>query len=100
VRVIKLPPISDPKQLDQAVRFQARDEIPMPLDQAVLDWQALDVVDTPEGPRQRIALVAARRDMVSRVLQAVRDAGLKPQGIDLAAFGMVRALHAGGGEVD
>ncbi len=93
VRLIELPPISDPKQLESAVRFQAQDEIPMPLDAAVLDFQALDIVETPAGPRQRVVIVAARRDMVERVLTAVRDAGLRPEGIDLAAFGMIRALQ-------
>ncbi len=93
LRIILLPPIQDPKQMAQAVRFQAQDQIPMPLDTAVLDFAALDIVDTPEGPRQRIAVVAARRDMIDRVLAAVRDAGLKPEAIDLAAFAMVRALH-------
>jgi type IV pilus assembly protein PilM len=93
LRVIELPPIKDPKELDAAVRFQAQDQIPMPLDSAVLDFRVLDIVDTPNGPRQRVAVVAARRDMIDRVLAAVRDAGLRPEGIDLAAFGMVRALH-------
>lgn len=65
----------------------------MPLDSAVLDWHPLDVVETPAGPRQRVLLVAARRDMVERVLRAARAAGLKPQGIDVAAFAMIRALH-------
>lgn len=92
VRVIELPPIADAKELEAAVRFGAQDEIPMPLDAAVLDFRALDVVDTPNGPRQRVVLVAARRDMVDRVLLAARNAGLRVEGLDLAAFGMVRAL--------
>ncbi len=46
------------KELEAAVRFQAQDELPMPLDQAVIDYQPLGVVETPDGPRQR---VAARR---------------------------------------
>ncbi|UTI62552.1 type II secretion system protein GspL [Paraconexibacter antarcticus] len=93
LRVIELPPIKDEKQLAQAVRFLAQDQIPMPLDSAVLDFRPLDIVDTPDGPRQRVAVVAARRDMIDRVLDAVRGAGLRIEGIDLAAFGMVRALH-------
>ena len=75
------------------MRFQAQDQIPMPLDQAVLDFQPLGIVETAEGPRQRVVLVAARRDMVERVLAAVRAAGLRPEGIDLSAFAMIRALH-------
>jgi type IV pilus assembly protein PilM len=98
VRTIELPPISDRKELETAVRFQAQDEIPMPLDAAVLDFQALDIVETPEGPRQRVLLVAARRDMVDKVIAAARAAGLRPEGIDLAAFAMIRALHRPGPE--
>ena len=96
VRVIELPPITDAKELDAAVRFSAQEHLPMPLDGAVLDFQALGVVDTPAGPRQRVMLVAARRDMVDKVLSAARGAGLKVEGLDLAAFGMVRALAPGG----
>lgn len=92
VRTLYLPPIDDAKQLATAVRFQAKDEIPMPLEDAVLDFHAVGVVDTPDGPRQRIVLVAARRDMIVDMLNAARAAGLKPIGIDLSAFGMVRAL--------
>jgi type IV pilus assembly protein PilM len=93
VRTIELPPISDRKELETAVRFQAQDQIPMPLDAAVLDFQPLDIVDNGDGPRQRVLLVAARRDMVDKVLAAARAAGLRPEGIDLAAFAMIRALH-------
>jgi type IV pilus assembly protein PilM len=94
VRRLELPPIADPKELATAVRFQAQDEIPMPLDSVVLDFHALGVVEGPNGPRQQVVLVAARRDMVERVLSAARAAGLKPEGVDLAAFAMIRALHA------
>jgi len=80
------------------VRFQAQDQIPMPLDAAVLDFQPLDVIDTPEGPRQRVLLVAARRDMVDKVIAAARGAGLRPEGIDLAAFAMIRALRRPGAD--
>jgi type IV pilus assembly protein PilM len=96
VRVIELPPIEDAKQLEAAVHFQAPEEIPMPLDSAVMDFQSLGIVDTDNGPRQRVLIVAARLDMIERVLGAVRAAGLKPEGIDLAAFAMVRALYVPG----
>jgi type IV pilus assembly protein PilM len=96
VRIIELPPVKDPKELDAAIRFQAQEHIPMPLDHAVLDYSPLDIVDHGAGPRQRVVLVAARRDMVDRILHAVRQAGLRPQGIDLSAFAMVRALHRPG----
>jgi type IV pilus assembly protein PilM len=95
LRTIELPRIDDPADLDAAVRFQAQEHIPMPLDQTVLDYQSVGTVQTPDGERSRVALVAARRDMVERLLSAVRAAGLRPVGIDLAAFAMVRALDNG-----
>ena len=96
VRVIDLPYLEDGKELEAAVRFQAQDQLPMPLEHAVLDHQPLAVVDDAAGRRQRVLLVAARREMVERVLAALRAAGLKPEGVDLSAFATVRALHRAG----
>jgi type IV pilus assembly protein PilM len=96
VRVVDLPHLEDAQEIDAAVRFHAQDQLPMPLDHAVLDYHQLEVVDDPAGRRLRVLLVAARREMVERVIAAVRSAGLKPEGVDLSAFAMVRALHRGG----
>jgi type IV pilus assembly protein PilM len=93
LRTLELPPLTDRKELATAVRFQAEDQVPMPLDNAVLDFHALGVIDTPAGPRQRVIVVAAQRDMVERLLAAVRSAGLRPEGVDLSAFALIRSLH-------
>jgi type IV pilus assembly protein PilM len=96
VRVVDLPYLEDAKELAAAVRFQAQDQLPMPLEHAVLDHQPLAIVEDAAGRRQRVLLVAARREMVERVLAALRSAGLKPEGVDLSAFATVRALHRAG----
>ena len=93
LRTLELPPVTDGKELAAAVRFQAQDEVPMPLSNAVLDFHALGIVDTPGGPRQRVALVAAQRDMVEHLLAAVRGAGLRAEGVDLSAFALIRSLY-------
>jgi len=92
VRSIDLPVIEDPKGLAAAVHAEAPDHIPMPMDEAVVDFQSLGVVQTPAGPRSRVVIVAVRREMIERLVSATREAGLELEGIDLAAFGMVRAL--------
>ena len=94
VRTLDLPPLEDPKQLAQAVRIQAPDHIPMPIDEAVMDFQPLGMVDTPMGLRSRVVVVAVRRDMVDKLVEVTRSAGLKLVGIDLSAFAMIRALDA------
>lgn len=94
-RMIDLPPVTDEKQIASAIRFQAQDHIPMPIEQAVLEHQTLGTVETVDGPRTRVVVVAARRDMIDRLVQATTRAGLRPLGIDLSAFAMIRALHRG-----
>ncbi|HEY2714883.1 MAG TPA: type IV pilus assembly protein PilM [Solirubrobacterales bacterium] len=94
VRTIRMPAIDDPKELDAAVRFMAQEQIPMPLDQAVLDHRMVGGVPQTDGapPQIDVMVIAARRDMVSAFLAPLREAGLEPVGVDLSAFAMIRAV--------
>jgi type IV pilus assembly protein PilM len=93
VRTLDMPALEDEKALSAAVRVEAPDHIPMPMDEAVLDFQSLGIVDTPAGPRTRVVVVAVRREMVERYAEAVRAAGLRLEGIDLSAFALVRSMY-------
>ena len=94
VRTVRLPAIEDRKEMEAAVRFQAQEQMPMPLDQAVLEHQVVGGVPAEEGkaPQIDVIVVAARRDMVTSFLEPIRRAGLDPVGVDLSAFAMIRAL--------
>jgi type IV pilus assembly protein PilM len=93
VRVVELPRIENEKEREAAVRFQAAEAIAMPLDDAVLDHQVAGFTEGPDGtPRMRVVLVAARRSMIDKLLEAAKHAGLKPAGIDLDAFALLRTL--------
>jgi type IV pilus assembly protein PilM len=101
VRVVELPRIEDDRQRDAAVRFQASEAIAMPLDEAVLDHQIAGFSTAADGtPRMQVVLVAARRKMIETLLEAVKAAGLKAEGIDLDAFALVRALAVDGGDAE
>ncbi|HEX5593057.1 MAG TPA: type IV pilus assembly protein PilM [Solirubrobacterales bacterium] len=94
VRTLRLPAIEDPKEMEAAIRFQAQEQIPMPLDHAVLQHQVVGGVPAQEGsgPQVDVVVIAARRDMIASFVEPLRKAGLQPEGIDLSAFGMIRAL--------
>jgi type IV pilus assembly protein PilM len=94
VRTMRLPLIEDEAELDTAIRFQAQEHLPMPLDQAVLDHQVVGRTGGggDEGRNMDVVAVAARRDMLRSLLGALQGAGLRPEGIDLSAFGLIRAL--------
>jgi type IV pilus assembly protein PilM len=93
VRVIELPAIENEQELAAAVRFQAQEELPMPLEQAVLDHRVLERINDGESARMRVLVVGARRDSVSHLLAVARRAGLNPELVDLSAFAMIRALY-------
>lgn len=93
LRVLELPAIDNDQELEAAIRFQAQEELPMPLEQAVLDYHVLERVDNGEGGRMRVVVVGARRDTVEHLLAVARKAGLQPELVDLSAFAMIRALY-------
>ena len=95
VRTFEIEGIEDPKQLANAVRFRAQEALPIPIDEAVLDYQVLGEGVTEEGvPTRRILLVVAYRELIDRYVDACKKAGITLSGIDLEAFALLRALQA------
>ena len=93
VRTIEVSGIEDERQLANAVRFRAQEVLPIPVHEAVLDFQVLsDGTDAEGTPTKRVLLVVAYRDLVDAYAQACRDAGLRLAGVDLEAFALLRAL--------
>jgi type IV pilus assembly protein PilM len=93
VRLLDMPLIEDEKERDTAVRFQAAEAIAMPLEDAILDYSYVGQTVTPgAGTRMQIILAAARRGPVQELVGAVQAAGLKPLGLELEPFALVRAL--------
>jgi type IV pilus assembly protein PilM len=99
VRTVDLPTMPD-DELAGALRFQAQDLIPIPLDDAVLDFQVLESLPTPEPtgegqppqPMSRVLLAAAHKDLILNLTGAVRDAGLSVSAVDLVPLALVRSV--------
>jgi type IV pilus assembly protein PilM len=95
VRTLEIAGIQDAKQLANAIRFRAQEALPIPIDEAVLDYQVLGETTNEEGePTRKILLVLAYRDLIDRYVDACRKAGIQLVGIDLEAFALLRALAA------
>ena len=93
VRTLEIAGIDDPKQLANAIRFRAQEALPIPLEEAVLDYHVLsERVDGSGQTVRRVLLVVAYRDLIDRYVVACRKAGIKLASIDLEAFGLLRAL--------
>jgi type IV pilus assembly protein PilM len=93
--MFELAGIDDPKQLENAIRFRAQEALPIPLEDAVLDYQLLgETVDDEGQKKHRVLLVVAYRDLVDRYVTACKKAGIRLVGVDLEAFALLRALGA------
>ena len=95
VRTFEVTGIDDPKQLANAIRFRAQEVLPIPLEEAVLDYQILSESVNDEGQKvTRVMLVVAYRELVDRYVYACKKAGIQVVGIDLEAFALLRAVAA------
>ncbi|HLB18658.1 MAG TPA: type IV pilus assembly protein PilM [Gaiellaceae bacterium] len=95
VRTFEIAGIDDEKQLANAIRFRAQETLPIPIDEAVLDYQVLGEGVGEDGqPTKRVLLVVAYRELIDRYVDACKKAGITLTGIDLEAFALLRALQA------
>ena len=95
VRTFEIAGIEDQKQLANAIRFRAQETLPIPIDEAVLDYHLLGEGVGEDGQvTKRVLLVVAYRELIDRYVDACKKAGITLVGIDLEAFALLRALQA------
>jgi type IV pilus assembly protein PilM len=91
VRQVDVPHLEEAEMIE-ALPFQVQDAIPIPVEDAVLDYVPLEEFSTPDGDlMMSILAVAAQRDLVEELLEVARSASLQVLSIDLQSFGLVRA---------
>lgn len=100
-REVEIPWVPE-KDLRAALPLLAADQLPMPVEESVLDFLPFQEVVDDEGQRMlQGLLVAANEDVVMSAVEAVERAGLT---VDRVDFGPLGALHAVcdpfGGEIE
>ncbi|MGH2746515.1 MAG: type IV pilus assembly protein PilM [Actinomycetota bacterium] len=92
VRQVDLPYLEE-KEFRSSLKFQVADQIPMPAEEAELDFQVLDDYMTESQEHMmRVLLVAASTDMVESFVACVTGARIAPAGVDLKPFAVARAV--------
>jgi len=92
VRQIDMPAMEE-EELKGALQFQAQEYIPIPIEDAILDFQVLEETTNENGERTlKVLLVAAQREMVNTFVDVAQQAGLDPAVVDLSSFADMRAL--------
>ncbi len=88
---MKLPPVEE-KKIPDIVRFEAKQQIPFPLDEVVWDFQKIGAGAVSDGfaMETEIGLFALKRDMVNRYLQHFKDVNVEVHVVQMAPSGAVQ----------
>ncbi|UUO05897.1 pilus assembly protein PilM [Blastopirellula sp. J2-11] len=84
-RFFKAPPV-EAKRIPDIVKYEAKQQIPFPLDEVVWDFQAMPGAHVDEGIslETEIGIFAMKRDQVFRSLQPFLDAGIDVDYVQLS----------------
>lgn len=100
VRQIDLPWMAQ-NELKESLPFQVQDFLPMPVEQAVLDFYPLEELSDAGSRFYRGLLVAASRETVLANVRCAQKAGLAVTAVDLSAFAVLRSMgRQSGTDVD
>ncbi|HNT35680.1 MAG TPA: type IV pilus assembly protein PilM, partial [bacterium] len=87
VRQFRIPRVTGDR-LDRIVRFEAKQQIPIPLDQVILDYHCFDSGE----PELDVTLIAIRKTAIEEYVAVLDVAKLRPDVIDVAPLCLFNAL--------
>lgn len=91
VSLMDLPQLSQ-KELAQAIPFEARQYVPIPISEVSLDWQILGPTPGQEGQKVQVLLVAVPQDTIVKYQRIAELAGLHLKIIEIETIAAARAL--------
>lgn len=91
VTTMDLPNISE-KEFKSAIPYEARQYVPIPLSEVVLDWKVLRPIPGSTPNRIQVLLVAVSQDVVNKYYRIAELSGLKLKALELESISMARAV--------
>lgn len=88
-RFVKIPPVNEDK-IDEMVRFEVQQNVPIPIDQIAWDYQVLG--ETVDGELE-VGLFAIKLDAINAVNDLVEDSGVVVNGVDIDSMALYNAFR-------
>ena len=86
-------PTMDSKEIQQAIVYQARQYVPIPLEEVALDWMKVaDYVDERGFAHQKILLISVPQEAIKRYQRIFQGAGLTLRALELESLSLARLL--------
>jgi type IV pilus assembly protein PilM len=88
-RFVKLPPVEE-KKIDDIVKFEAKQQIPFPLEEVVWDYQKIGAGIVTDGfaMETEIGLFAMKRDLIARYLQPFTGSDIEVHIVQLSPLAL------------
>ncbi|MBI3273856.1 MAG: type IV pilus assembly protein PilM [Candidatus Colwellbacteria bacterium] len=83
-------PLMQRKEMDNAVPYEARKYIPIPISEVTLDWEVLET-DT-ENNVYKILIAAVPREVIDKFRRVLEAVGLNPRALEIETFSLIRSL--------
>ena len=88
----ELPKMTE-KELPEAIKYAARQRIPIPLSEVTLDWQIIEgKVGGPEKTNLKILLVTVPNEIINQYREIAEKCQLELQTLEAEVFGLTRSL--------
>lgn len=85
-------PVMPAEELGQAVRWEARERLPYPLEEAELRHVPTTTVRVDGEIRQETIVLACHHDVLARSIRIAERAGLEPVAVDVQASAVLRCV--------
>src|SRR5688572_16234177 len=95
-KFVKLPPV-DPGKVTQIIEYEAKSNVPFPLEEVVWDYQ---ILGSTAGGELEVLLVAIKADIVEGLFRVNETAGLRLQLCDVSPAALCNAFRYNYGDLE
>ncbi len=84
-------PIMDKKELDQAIVYQAKQYVPIPLSEVAMDWLKVGESEDEKGfKHQQILLISVPQEQIKRYQRIFKEVGLNLKALEIESLSLAR----------
>lgn len=89
IRVLQMPKMTK-EELENAVKWEAEANIPLPIDKVYLNWQI--VSQTVKDKKMEVIIAASPKNLVDSYLEALQKADLFPVSMEMESIATIKSI--------
>lgn len=90
-KIVTFPRLSE-DELKSAIKWEAEQYVPIPLEEVTLDYQIVGTIKEGAVEKIEVLLVAAPKSLIEKVIKVLKVAGLTPVALETEILALARSL--------